>query len=71
MTVSSARAAVAGAKVRVTGPGMRARAKVTNAAGRATFTVKPTRRGRITIRSAKAGFNPATVTLAVRVQRAR
>jgi large repetitive protein len=65
----SATTGVAGARVRVAGAGMRARAKTTNAAGRAEFQIRPTRRGQITITVTKPGFRTVSTTVAVRVIR--
>jgi hypothetical protein len=57
---------VAGARVRIWGTGLSARTKTTGAAGKATFYVRPTRRGRLSVRATKAGFYPATLLVRVR-----
>jgi len=59
-------APVAGARVRMWGTGLAARTKMTTAAGKAAFTIRPTRRGRLSVRATKAGFYPATLLLRVR-----
>jgi hypothetical protein len=59
-------AAVAGARVRIWGTGLSARTKTTGAAGKATFYIRPTRRGRLSVRATKAGFYPATLLVRVR-----
>jgi small subunit ribosomal protein S12 len=69
VTVSVSRAtggAVAGATVRVSGAGMRARAARTNRSGKARLVVRPTRPGVVTYRATKSGFQPAVVTTRVR-----
>jgi hypothetical protein len=69
VTVSVSRAtggAVAGATVRVSGAGMRARADRTNRSGKARLVVRPTRPGVVTYRATKSGFQPAVVTTRVR-----
>jgi len=57
---------VAGVRVRVTGPGMKARAGKTNAAGKLVFTLRPKRRGKMIFRATKSGYQPAYVILRVR-----
>jgi len=69
VSVASARGPVAGARVRVWGGGMRSRAKLTNAEGRATFAVRPTRRGRVYVVATKAEFVGAKTSIAIRVAR--
>jgi hypothetical protein len=59
-------AAVAGARVRIWGTGLSARTKTTGAAGKATFYIRPTRRGRLSVRATKTGFYPATLLVRVR-----
>ncbi|MDQ3856856.1 MAG: carboxypeptidase-like regulatory domain-containing protein [Actinomycetota bacterium] len=59
---------VQGARVRVSGAGIRVRPKLTTAAGRAVFRVRATRRGRVTVTAAKAGYTRATVRLRVRAR---
>jgi hypothetical protein len=71
VTASSGRGAVAGARIRVWGAGMRSRAKLSDAQGRATFPVLPRRRGKIYVQVTKADFTPAQTSLTVRVLRAR
>jgi hypothetical protein len=55
-----------GARVRLTGRGIRAVAKRTNARGQATFKVKPRKRGRLIISATKSGFQPAYASVRVR-----
>jgi hypothetical protein len=57
---------VLGARVRLTGSGIKARVKRTNAYGRATFTVKPRKRGKLVVAATKAGFQPAYGSVKVR-----
>jgi hypothetical protein len=70
VTVTSGRGPVAGATVRVRVPGMRLRARATDATGRARFVIRPTRRGRVIVTATKGGFvTPPAVSLPVRVIR--
>jgi len=55
-----------GAKVRVTGAGVKARPQSTNALGYVRFTLRPTRRGRVLFTARKSGFQSAGITLRVR-----
>jgi hypothetical protein len=55
-----------GARVRLTGKGIRAVAKRTNARGQATFKVKPRKRGRLIVSATKSGFQPAYASVRVR-----
>ena len=55
-----------GARVRLTGKGIRAVAKRTNARGQATFKVKPRKRGRLVVSATKSGFQPAYTSVRVR-----
>jgi hypothetical protein len=57
---------LAGVRVRVTGPGMKARARTTSAVGKVTFMLRPKRRGRMIFRATKAGYQPASVVVRVR-----
>ena len=57
---------VIGARVRLTGSGIKARAKRTSSTGRVTFTVKPRKRGKLVVAATKAGFQPAFASLRVR-----
>jgi hypothetical protein len=66
VTVTTGRAAVARARVRIWGAGMRARAKYTNAQGRASFTITPRKRGRVYVAATKSGFVKTQLSLAVR-----
>jgi hypothetical protein len=52
--------------VRVTGAGIKARATRTDRSGTATFKVKPRKRGTLTFRATKAGYQPASGSLRVR-----
>ena len=69
VTASSGRGPVAGARIRVWGAGMRSRAKLSDASGRATFAIRPTRRGKVYVQVTKAEFAAAQTSLAVRVLR--
>jgi hypothetical protein len=55
-----------GARVRLTGKGIRAVAKRTNARGQATFKVKPRKRGKLIVSASKPGFQPAYASVRVR-----
>ncbi|MDX6507386.1 MAG: large repetitive protein [Gaiellaceae bacterium] len=57
---------VAGVRVRVTGAGLRARSKRTNARGQVVFTVKPKKRGKLVFSATKAGYQPAYGSVKVR-----
>jgi len=57
---------LAGALVRVTGAGLKRRAKRTNVTGQVTFKVRPTKRGKLVFSASKAGFQPAYGALKVR-----
>jgi hypothetical protein len=59
--------ALAGAVVRVTGPGVRAKSGRTNARGKLTLVLRPGRRGtKLSFRATKAGYQAAYVTIKVR-----
>jgi protein-S-isoprenylcysteine O-methyltransferase Ste14 len=62
----SSDAPVNGATVRVSGAGIRLLSARTNRAGRVRFTIRPKRRGTITYRATKAGYQPATLKTRVR-----
>jgi hypothetical protein len=55
-----------GARVTISGAGVRRRVKSVNRRGQATFTVRPRRRGTLTIVVHKRGFTDAYATVAVR-----
>ena len=55
-----------GVKVRVSGAGVKARARSTTIWGVARFTLRPTKRGRVLFTVNKPGFQPAGITLRVR-----
>jgi len=59
-------APVKGATVRVSGAGVRPRASRTNRAGRVRFVIRPRRRGTITYRATKAGYQPAVLKTRIR-----
>jgi protein-S-isoprenylcysteine O-methyltransferase Ste14 len=59
-------AALSGATVRVSGGGVKPRAARTKKAGKVRFSIRPTRRGKITFRATKAGYTPAVITRRVR-----
>jgi hypothetical protein len=54
------------ALVLVTGPGIKAQSVRTNAKGIATFKLKPRKRGKLTFRATKPGFQAAYATLKIR-----
>ena len=56
---------LAGVRVRVTGPRMKALSRRTNAVGKVVFKVKPKKKGKLVFTVTKAGFQPAYVTLRV------
>jgi len=56
---------VAGARVRVSGAGLRTRTGRTNRAGKVSFRLRPRKRGRVTFSASKAGY--AAGALSVRV----
>ena len=58
--------ALSGATVRVSGGGVKPRAARTKKAGKVRFSIRPTRRGKITFRATKAGYTPAVITTRVR-----
>ena len=68
VTVMSTRGPVAGASIRLWGGGLTARVKRTDAQGRATFTVKPRKRGRLYVAATKPGFVKTQVSLVVRAR---
>jgi hypothetical protein len=57
---------LAGAKVKLTGVGVRAVVKATNRLGQVTFKVRPKRKGKLLVSATKSGFQPAYGTLKVR-----
>ncbi len=57
---------IKGAKVRVTGAGVKAQTRSTSALGVARFTLRPTKRGRVLFTAKKSGFQSAGITLRVR-----
>jgi hypothetical protein len=57
---------VAGARVRLSGAGVRARSAKTNRAGRVAFRVRPPKRGRLAFTATKAGFAAGALSVRVR-----
>jgi len=55
-----------GARVRLTGAGIRAVARATNATGQVSFKVKPRKKGKLAVSATKAGFQPAYGSVKVR-----
>ena len=53
-------------RVRLTGAGIRAVAKTTNAVGQVTFKVKPRKKGKLAVSATKSGFQPAYGSVKVR-----
>jgi hypothetical protein len=67
VTVSSAQGKkLAGAKVKLTGLGVRAVVKQTNKLGQVTFKVRPKKKGKLLVSATKAGYQPAYGSLRVR-----
>jgi protein-S-isoprenylcysteine O-methyltransferase Ste14 len=66
VTRSSGGAPIRGATVSASGAGMQPQAARTNRAGRVRFKIRPTRRGTITYRAVKAGYQPAVLRTSVR-----
>ena len=58
--------AVAGAKVRVTGAGMRPKSGRTNGKGRVRLRVRPRKRGRLLFSATKRGFAAGTLSMRIR-----
>jgi hypothetical protein len=57
---------LAGVRVRLTGAGIKAVAKRTNARGQVSFKVRPKKRGKLLVSATKSGFQPAYGSLKVR-----
>ena len=57
--------AVAGATVRVSGAGIKARKGKTNRNGRITFKIKPRKKGRLTFKATKPGYTAGSLTMRV------
>ena len=55
-----------GVRVRLTGAGIRAVAKTTNAVGQVAFKVKPRKKGKLAVSATKPGFQPAYGSVKVR-----
>ncbi len=55
-----------GVRVRLTGAGIRAVAKKTNAKGQVSFKVKPRKKGKLAVSATKPGFQPAYGSVKVR-----
>jgi hypothetical protein len=55
-----------GVRVRLTGAGIRAVAKLTNGLGQVSFKVKPRKKGKLAVSATKAGFQPAYGSVKVR-----
>ncbi|MBA2568270.1 MAG: carboxypeptidase regulatory-like domain-containing protein [Actinobacteria bacterium] len=66
MVSNPVRRPVAAATVRVSGAGIRARSARTNRAGRVTFRLRPTKRGRLSFRATKAGFAAGSLSIRIR-----
>ncbi|HMI99070.1 MAG TPA: hypothetical protein VK488_04465 [Gaiellaceae bacterium] len=62
VTVTGPNGAVGGATVRVSGAGMRTQARRANRSGRVGFSVRPRRRGTVTFRATKSGYQPAVLS---------
>jgi hypothetical protein len=57
---------IGGVRVRLTGKGIRASAKRTNARGQVKFKVRPKKRGKLIVSATKVGFQPAYASVRVR-----
>ena len=57
---------VAGATVRVSGAGLKARKRKTNRSGKASFRIRPRKKGRLTFSATKAGYAAGALTMRVR-----
>jgi hypothetical protein len=57
---------IAGARVRVSGAGLRPRSGKTNRSGQVSFRLRPRKRGRILFSASKPGFAPGTLSMRVR-----
>jgi len=57
--------AVAGATVRVSGVGIKARKGKTNRKGKVTFKIKPRKKGRLTFKATKPGYTAGSLTMRV------
>jgi len=57
---------LAGVRVRVTGKGVKARSGRTNARGKLVLTLKPRRKGTLTFRATKSGYQATYTTMRVR-----
>jgi hypothetical protein len=55
-----------GVRVKLTGAGIRAVVRKTNAVGKISFKVRPKKRGKLFVTATKAGYQPAYGTLKVR-----
>jgi hypothetical protein len=66
IVTDSSQKPVAGASVRVSGAGIRAKRARTNRAGRVTFRLRVKKRGRLVFNATKAGFGPGALSLRIR-----
>jgi hypothetical protein len=55
-----------GVRVRLSGRGLKAVVKRTNAVGKVTFLIRPKRRGKLLVSATKSGYQPAYATVRVR-----
>jgi hypothetical protein len=63
---SSAGKRISGARVRVSGAGIKARTRLTNRLGQASFRLRPRKRGRLTFSATKAGFANGALSMRIR-----
>ena len=56
---------VAGATVKVSGAGIKARKAKTNGKGKVSFKIKPRKKGRLTFKATKAGYTAGSLTMRV------
>jgi hypothetical protein len=56
---------VAGAAVKVSGAGIKARKAKTNGKGKVSFKIKPRKKGRLTFKATKAGYTAGSLTMRV------
>ena len=56
---------VAGATVRVSGAGIKARKGKTSGKGKITFKIKPRKKGRLTFKATKSGYTAGSLTMRI------
>ena len=56
---------MAGATVKVSGAGIKARKGKTNRKGKVTFKIKPRKKGRLTFKATKAGYTAGSLSMRI------